>query len=43
MVGGLVGIKLERIWKEVAIALNEVLTWHLPGRYEENHKKKTQS
>jgi hypothetical protein len=42
MAGGLVGIKLERIWKEVAIALTVVVPWHLSGRSEENHEK-TQS
>jgi hypothetical protein len=24
--------ELERMWKEIVIALFEVLSWHLPGR-----------
>jgi hypothetical protein len=31
--------KLERIWKEAAMAKFKVLSWHLPGGTEENHEK----
>jgi hypothetical protein len=30
---------LERIWKEAVVALFQVLSRHLPGWTEENHKK----
>jgi hypothetical protein len=31
--------ELERIWKEVVVAYFKVLSWHLPGGTEKNHKK----
>jgi hypothetical protein len=35
---GLINNKLERTWKEAVIAQFKVLTQHLPGETEENHK-----
>jgi hypothetical protein len=31
--------ELERMWKEAVMAKFKVLSQHLPGRTEENHKK----
>jgi hypothetical protein len=39
MVGGAVSSKLERVWKEAAIALFAVLCWNLHGGAKENHRK----
>jgi hypothetical protein len=33
--------ELER-WKEAVMASSDVLSWHLPGRTEENHKNLSQ-
>jgi hypothetical protein len=34
--------KLQRMWKEAAVASFKALFWHLPGGIEENHKKLSQ-
>jgi hypothetical protein len=31
--------ELERIWKDTVMAYFNILSWHLSGRAEENHKK----
>jgi hypothetical protein len=32
--------ELEMIWKETVVAHFKILSWHLPGGTDENHKKK---
>jgi hypothetical protein len=32
--------ELEMIFKEAVVAQFKALSWHLPGRAEDNHKKK---
>jgi hypothetical protein len=29
----------ERMWKDVIMAYSKVLSWHLPGGFEESHEK----
>jgi hypothetical protein len=41
MIARLINNELERMWKEAIVAKFKVLSRHLPGGTEENHKKQS--